>query len=335
MLHLIKETALVLHTSNITYILGTLIIAGFVSVYVIVILLSHSPRKAHPEELKYTTCDENGDLITDDLPSSPADGIILSVVVPSYNETGRILAMLTDAIEFLQKALPEQWEILIVDDGSSDGTSDYCLRLSHEIFKLKANQLRVLKFTENRGKGGAVRQGLLHIRGKYGLFADADGASKFNDAQSLLDNIKEMEKSTIKGEIYPTMAIGSRAHMVNTAAVIKRSFIRNCLMYGFHTLVWVFGIHSINDTQCGFKMFNREAIDEIFPYLHTEGWIFDIEILLLGIIKNIKFKEIPVSWHEVGGSKMDLAIDSLKMAKDLVIIRMAYILGIYNANKEC
>ncbi|SMN21540.1 similar to Saccharomyces cerevisiae YPL227C ALG5 UDP-glucose:dolichyl-phosphate glucosyltransferase, involved in asparagine-linked glycosylation in the endoplasmic reticulum [Maudiozyma saulgeensis] len=335
MLHLIKETAILLHTSNMSYILGTLIIAGFLSVYIIVILLSHSPRKAYPEELKYTTCDENGNHITGDLPISPEDDIILSVVVPSYNETGRILAMLTDAIEFLQKTLPDQWEILIVDDGSSDGTSDYCLKLSNETFHLKADQLRVLKFTENRGKGGAVRQGLLHIRGKYGLFADADGASKFNDAQLLLDNIKELEKTTSRDEMCAAMAIGSRAHMVNTEAVIKRSFVRNCLMYGFHTLVWVFGIHSINDTQCGFKMFNKQAIDEIFPFLHTEGWIFDIEILLLGIIKNIKFKEIPVSWHEVGGSKMDLAIDSLKMAKDLVIIRMAYILGIYNPNKEC
>lgn len=334
MLHLIKDTAMVLHTSNLTYILGTLLITGLISIYIVVILFSHSPRKPFPEELKYTTSDVTGELITGDLRTGPEDDIILSVVVPSYNETGRILAMLTDAIEFLKKTLPEKWEIVIVDDGSSDGTSDYCLKLSHEKFNLKPNQLRVIKFTQNRGKGGAVRQGLLHVRGKYGLFADADGASKFSDSQLLLDNIKQLERSE-NGKTYAAMAIGSRAHMVNTEAVIKRSFIRNCLMYGFHTLVWVFGIHSINDTQCGFKMFNREAIDEIFPYLHTEGWIFDIEILLLGITKNIKYKEIPVSWHEVSGSKMDLAIDSLKMAKDLVIIRMAYILGIYNANKEC
>lgn len=334
MLGLIKETAKLLGSSNIFYILTTLSVTILISIYIVVILLSHSPRKAYPEELQYITIDAKDSFIKGQLPSNPQDNILLSVVVPSYNETGRILAMLKDAIQFLEEKLPERWEIVIVDDGSSDGTSDYCLKLSRETFHLKPNQLRVIKFTENRGKGGAVRQGLLHIRGKYGLFADADGASKFSDVQLSLENIKEIEKGS-NDETLPAMIIGSRAHMVNTEAVIKRSFIRNCLMHGFHVLVWVFGIHSIKDTQCGFKMFNREAIDKIFPYLHTEGWIFDIEVLLLGLKKNINYKEIPVSWHEVGGSKMDLAMDSLKMAKDLVIIRMAYILGIYKADKEC
>ncbi|GMM55897.1 dolichyl-phosphate beta-glucosyltransferase [Maudiozyma humilis] len=338
MLSLIKETAMVLHTSNMTYILGSLLVALLVSVYLVVVLLSHTPRKPHPEELEYSTIEDGSDegIRKGKVPTSAEDGIVLSVVVPSYNETGRILTMLTDAVEFLQKTLPDQWEIVIVDDGSADGTTDYCLKLSRDTFHLKSGQLRVIKFVENRGKGGAVRQGMMHIRGKYGLFADADGASKFSDSKMLLEAIQSMEKpSKNSTSTQAAMAIGSRAHMVNTEAVIKRSFIRNCLMYGFHTLVWVFGIHSINDTQCGFKMFNREAIDAIFPYMHTEGWIFDIEILLLGLKKNIQYREIPVSWHEVDGSKMDLAIDSLMMAKDLVIIRMAYVLGVYNANKEC
>lgn len=317
-----------------------LIISGYLIIY----LLSHTPRLPFDEELEYQTIDGKGGLVRKRLPNvcsedkknnnnnnDQEDQIILSVVVPSYNETKRILTMLSDAIEVLQKEMGDKWEIVIVDDGSKDGTTEYCLKLSEEHFQLQEGQLRVVKLSKNRGKGGAVRHGLLHIRGKYGLFADADGASRFSDINKLIENIKVLEGPQGK----PAVAIGSRAHMVNTDAVVKRSFIRNLLMYGLHTLVFVFGIRSINDTQCGFKLFNRSAIESIFPYLHTEGWIFDVEILMLALGKKIPISEVAISWHEVDGSKMDLARDSINMAKDLVVIRMAYILRIYRDNKEC
>lgn len=76
-------------------------------------------------------------------------------------------------------------------------------------------------------------------------------------------------------------------------------------------------------------------MSEIFPHLHTEGWIFDVEILILGIRKKIPIEEVAISWHEVDGSKMDLARDSVNMAKDLVVIRLAYILGIYSDRVAC
>lgn len=308
----------------------TALLAKIVGIYLLVYLLSHTPRKPFPEELEYITIDNKDGVKRHKLTTSRDENIELSVIVPSYNETSRIFIMLKEAIEYLQDNLRDQWEIIIVDDGSSDGTTEYCLKLSREKFHLKPGQLRVIKFTQNRGKGGAVRQGMLHIRGKYGLFADADGASKFSDISKLLSNIKEIENNKIKsGGNSAAVVLGSRAHMVNTEAVIKRSLLRNTLMYGFHGLVYVFGIRSIKDTQCGFKLFNREAIDMIFPFLHTEGWIFDVEVLILAITKKIPIKEVPISWHEVGGSKMNLKIDSLMMAKDLVIIRLAYILGIY------
>lgn len=316
-------------------LLSTVIIALLVSGYLVVYLLSHTPRLPFKEELEFQTIDGES-VVKENLPSVSEqedgdDDILLSVVVPSYNETKRILIMLRDAISYLQVRMPRRWEIVIVDDGSKDGTSDYCLKLSREVFRLEKGQLRVVKFTKNRGKGGAVRQGLLHIRGRYGLFADADGASKFSDVDRLLTSIEKLEGSKLQAAV----AIGSRAHMVNTDAVVERSFIRNLLMYGLHTLVFVFGVRSINDTQCGFKLFNRQAINAIFPYLHTEGWIFDVEILMLALRKRIPIAEVPISWHEVDGSKMDLARDSINMAKDLVVIRMAYILHIYKDDKEC
>ncbi|CEP62493.1 dolichyl-phosphate beta-glucosyltransferase LALA0_S05e06876g [Lachancea lanzarotensis] len=321
--------------TNATVMLGTFLVVVLSSLYVVVLILSHWPRKPFAEELLYRSNGFQGDEISGQLVSvkdseENVDGIELSVVVPSYNEVGRILVMLTDAIEFLQKKLENKWEILIVDDGSRDGTSEYCLKLAHSTFKLQPGQLRVIKLGKNRGKGGAVRHGMLHIRGNFGLFADADGASKFSDCEKLLGAIKKSDENG-KGAI----AIGSRAHMVNTDAVVKRSFVRNFLMYGLHTLVFVFGIRSIKDTQCGFKLFNRPAILQIFPYLHTEGWIFDVEILILALKKQIPIKEVAISWHEVGGSKMELARDSINMAKDLVTIRLAYIMGIYSGKSEC
>ncbi|EJS41490.1 alg5p [Saccharomyces arboricola H-6] len=321
----------------------TFLVALVLSLYLLVYLFSHTPRPPYPEELRYTAIDESGVEITRALPNvgeaqkmDDDEEIILSVVIPSYNETGRILLMLTDAINFLKEKYGSKWEIVIVDDGSTDNTTQYCLKICREEFKLDYRQFRIIKFSQNRGKGGAVRQGFLHIRGKYGLFADADGASNFSDVAKLIEAVQTCEVSSRGVEaVKPVVAIGSRAHMVNTEAVIKRSMIRNCLMYGFHTLVFIFGIRTIKDTQCGFKLFNKPAILKIFPYLHTEGWIFDVEILILAIRKRIQIKEIPISWHEVDGSKMALAIDSIKMARDLVIIRMAYLLGIYRDDRKC
>ncbi|CCE63358.1 hypothetical protein TPHA_0E02660 [Tetrapisispora phaffii CBS 4417] len=321
----------------------TVIILIVSSLYLIIYAFSHNPRAALPEEDTFiVSIDSNGHEVKQDVTKVTKDNIdstgdvLLSVVVPSYNETKRIETMLTEAVEHLQKSFPNQWEIIIVDDGSSDGTTKFCLDLSKEKFNLKNNELKVIKLAKNRGKGGAVRHGLLRIQGKYGLFADADGASKFSDASKLIESIQEQETQDIKDNSpKAAIAIGSRAHMVNTEAVVKRSFLRNTLMYGFHALVYLFGIRSIKDTQCGFKLFNRQSIHEILPYLHTEGWIFDVEILMLGIRKGISIVEVPVSWHEVDGSKVDLARDSINMAIDLVVIRMAYLLGVYNDSKEC
>lgn len=258
--------------------------------------------------------------------ADPVDDIELTVVVPCYNETARLGIMLEEAVEFLEENYLKKYEILVVDDGSKDGTSAFALGMAEKL-QLAPHILRVCIFEKNRGKGGAVTHGVQHSRGKYTIFADADGASKFSDVEKLLKTTKLLDGG--KPLEAPALTIGSRAHMVNTDAVVKRSFIRNFLMYGLHTLVFVFGIRSIKDTQCGFKLFNKAAIREIFPYMHTEGWIFDVEILILALRKKVAVREVAISWHEVDGSKMDLARDSIDMAVDLMVTRLAYLVGIY------
>ncbi|ODQ78844.1 glycosyltransferase family 2 protein [Babjeviella inositovora NRRL Y-12698] len=298
-----------------------LALCGVAIIYLFVIVFSHSPREPFPSELTYLTADSgprNLPLVL----TAPAT-LKLSVVIPCYNETQRLGPMLEEAIAHLEAHYRSDYELILVDDGSSDGTIAYALEFAKNV-GLAPNILKCVKLERNRGKGGAVKHGLMHCSGKYALFADADGASKFSDVDRLVEAAYVTE---------PAIAIGSRAHMVNTDAVVKRSFVRNFLMYSLHTLVYVFGIREIKDTQCGFKLFNRAAVAKVLPNLHTERWIFDVEILILARRLAVPIREVGISWHEVGGSKVDLARDSINMAIDLVVIRMAYLLGVYKDNK--
>jgi dolichyl-phosphate beta-glucosyltransferase len=154
---------------------------------------------------------------------------------------------------------------------------------------------------------------------------DADGATKFSDVEKLELGIKSVEMNGLG------VAVGSRAHMVRTDAVVKRSFFRNILMRGFHFAVYILGIGFIKDTQCGFKMLTRKACERIAPHMHVEGWIFDIEMLILADMNDIPVVEIPVTWHEVEGTKMSLLKDSIQMLVQLLMIRLNYFLGIWKS----
>lgn len=300
-------------------------------VYATLILFSHKPRPPTSSESYYKTNDNSNTIYElptriDSVTPKRVSKVEVSVVVPCYNETERLGKMLSEATEYLEQHYPKNYEIIIVDDGSSDGTADYAIKLANG-YRLKPHTMKVIQLSKNRGKGGAVTHGLLHTLGKYALFADADGATQFSDVAKLIDYLESYPNE-------PAIAIGSRAHMVNTDAVVKRSLIRNFLMYGLHALVFIFGIRKVHDTQCGFKMFNSDSVQGIFPHMHTERWIFDVEVLLLGQMQGMKMKEIAVNWQEIDGSKIDLARDSIEMAIDLVVTRLAYLLGIYKLD-EC
>ncbi|GMM51709.1 dolichyl-phosphate beta-glucosyltransferase [Starmerella bacillaris] len=296
-----------------------LAIALVLLAYVLAAYFSNTPRAPFASELEFSTVDTTGELPTIfDAPTTE-----VSVVVPCYNEEMRLPELLKAAVPYLQENF-KRWEILIVDDGSKDRTVEIALNFARD--NSVNEKIRCCKFEANRGKGGAVTHGMNHASGEYILFADADNASDFSSLKSLLEAVK---KSTESGD-ERAVAIGSRAHLVHTQAVIKRSALRNALMRCFHLLVYFFGVRTIRDTQCGFKLFTRPAAAEIFPYMHTEGWIFDVEALLIAQRKNIPVNEIAISWHEVTGSKIDLARDSIQMAIDLVAMRFAYLFGIYN-----
>lgn len=326
----------------------------------------------HASEARARNDDPTKTDIADTGSIEPAE-VRMSVVFPAYNEEDRILPTLKEAVEYLdatfgrdphphhhQKTLPKRpvtprkhvmnaprddlsgYEILIVNDGSTDRTVDVALEFSRE--HGLHDILRVITLEKNRGKGGGVTHGLRHVRGEYALFADADGASKFSDLGKLMEGCEEVVDGAHRG-----VAIGSRGHLVGSEAVVKRSALRNFLMRSFHLVLMILtppATSRIRDTQCGFKLFSRAALPHIVPYMHAEGWIFDIEMLMLaesapavpvlghdgsviGSSPGIKVAEVPIDWHEVGGSKLNVIQDSIKMAIGLAVLRASWMMGVY------
>lgn len=174
---------------------------------------------------------------------------------------------------------------------------------------------------------------------------DADGATQFDE----LAKLEAAQRKFAHADV--GIVCGSRAHLQDEA-VAQRSALRNLLMYGFHVLVvLVGGISSVRDTQCGFKLFARRTAAQTFGCLHVERWIFDLELLFLALkYFDAPVAEVPVRWHEVGaclfgavlvfihgllvadGSKLSVVSASLEMARDLLRIRLCYMLGLWSVH---
>ncbi|KAL1919947.1 uncharacterized protein VTP21DRAFT_1879 [Calcarisporiella thermophila] len=287
------------------------------TVFVFLHIASPKPCPLSPSQRQYLSPNSKTPQPLPSLLESPT--LDLSLVIPAYNETARLPHMLDETIQHL-RSLKLKYEILIVDDGSKDATTDCALRWAQ---KNGVDELRVFKLPRNRGKGGAVTQGMLSVRGSYILMVDADGATQFSDLDKLRSRMSDIEREGLG------VVVGSRSHLVTTDAVVKRSFIRNFLMRGFHMLVYLLGVRGIEDTQCGFKLFTRKAAQRIFSNMHVEGWIFDVEVLVLARRMRIPVVEEQVNWHEVDGSKISLMRDSVQMAIDLMVIRLSYLLRVW------
>ncbi|KKU94100.1 MAG: hypothetical protein UY26_C0003G0250 [Candidatus Jorgensenbacteria bacterium GW2011_GWA1_48_13] len=203
----------------------------------------------------------------------------LSVIIPAYNEEKRLPATLIDVDRYLRSA-DFSCEIIVVDDGSKDGTAEIVKKFEDSI-----GNLRLIKNEENHGKGHAVKQGMLAAEGEYRLFMDADNSTSVDQFQKILPFLKEgyeviIGSRDIKGaELVPPQPLYKRA-----LGNIGNLVIQILLLWG----IW--------DTQCGFKCFSGKATQRIFSLVTIERWGFDVEALALGKKMGYKIKEVPVRW---------------------------------------
>ncbi|XP_043698437.1 dolichyl-phosphate beta-glucosyltransferase isoform X2 [Telopea speciosissima] len=225
----------------------------------------------------------------------PAEKYI-SLIIPAFNEEHRLPGALDETMSYLQQRAAKDksfsYEVVIVDDGSGDGTN----RVAFDFVKrYTIDNVRVILLGRNHGKGEAIRKGMLHSRGELLLMLDADGATKVNDLEKLEN---------------------------------QRKWYRNFLMKGFHIVVLLTAGPGIRDTQCGFKMFTRAAARKLFTNIHLKRWCFDVELVYLCKHFCIPIIEISVNWSEIPGSKVNpLSIPN--MLWELGLMSVGYRTGMW------
>ena len=229
----------------------------------------------------------------------------LSIIIPAYNEEKRIGATL-DKIHSFFKTKNYDFEVMIVDDGSTDRTAGVVAASG----LAKEGKLSILKNRSNRGKGFSVKNGILNSNGEYLLFTDADLSTPIEDVDKLL---KEISKDY-------DIVIGSRA-LKDSAVMVHQSCYREFMGKVFNFFVKTLLIKSFNDTQCGFKLFKREPAREIAREMLINGFAFDVEMLYLAKIKGYKVKEAGVAWENSSDSRVKLFRSPINMFLDLFEIK--------------
>jgi dolichyl-phosphate beta-glucosyltransferase len=229
-----------------------------------------------------------------------------TLVIPAYNESSRIEDCVRSVAQWA-RARPGgwDWETILVDDGSTDDTVAQARRVAAQ----EKHDLTVISYTPNRGKGAAIREGVLSSSGDPVLVTDTDLSTPLSEWVKLAERL-------------PThpVAIGSRA--MEQALVRKRQpFYRQLMGRTFNRFVRLFTVHGIGDTQCGFKLFRGDLARELFRAARIDRFAYDVEILYLAQRRGIPIAEVPVVWINSPESKVAVVRDSLRMLRDLPRIR--------------
>jgi dolichyl-phosphate beta-glucosyltransferase len=232
-------------------------------------------------------------------------GAGLTIVVPAYNEARRLPRTLPRVIEYA-KRLGEPAEVIVVDDGSTDGTGDVAAAAVGV-----GDPVVVLRSQLNRGKGAAVRRGVLAARFDHVLFTDVDLSTPIEEAAKL-------RAALARGA---DVAIGSRRLALSDVQV-RQPWLRELAGRTFSGLVSVMLLPGISDSQCGFKLFRRAAVRELFGRQRLDGFGFDAEVLWLARRLGYRVAEVPIVWRDDERSKVRLLRDSGGMLLDLGRVRL-------------
>ncbi|MBN2490156.1 MAG: glycosyltransferase family 2 protein [Planctomycetes bacterium] len=235
----------------------------------------------------------------------------VSVVIPAYNEEARLGATLDRVLGFLRERGHDH-EILVVDDGSRDGTAALAETYG-------GRGVRLLRNPTNRGKGYSVRRGMLAANRPQVLFSDAD----------LSTPIEELDKLAIPlREGAAAVAIGSRA-VAGAQVEVSQPFYRVAMGKIFNRMVRLIALGGLADTQCGFKLFTREAAQAVFSRQRFERFGFDVEVLYIARKLGLKIAEVPVRWVNSAETKVSAVRDAADMFLDLFRIRWNDLRGRY------
>lgn len=229
----------------------------------------------------------------------------LSIIIPAYNEEDRIGATLKKIAEFL-KTKDYIFEVLVVDDGSSDKTEQIVLKSELH----SSGRLRLIKNEINKGKGYSVKKGIINSFGNYVLFTDADLSTPIEEMDKLYGFI---------GKDYD-IVIGSRA-LAGSDVKVRQPWHRETMGKTFNLFVKCLLMRDFNDTQCGFKLFREGAARDIAGLMKINGFAFDVEMLYIAKSKGYRIREVGVSWENSAESKVKLFHSPASMFLDLFKIK--------------
>jgi dolichyl-phosphate beta-glucosyltransferase len=229
---------------------------------------------------------------------------VISVVIPAFNERERIPATLERVREYLDDS-GEEYEVIVADDGSSDGTVDFV-----EAAARGWPQLSVVALGRNQGKGAAVRAGMLRARGEHRLFTDADLSTPIEELPRLRERLGGACEVAIASRAVPGATID--VHQPGRREMMGRNYNR---------LVQLIVLPGLRDTQCGFKVFTAQAAVACFEPLRTKGFGFDAEALLRARRHGWEIAEVPVRWSHRDDSRVSALRDSGMVLLDLIRLR--------------
>lgn len=232
----------------------------------------------------------------------------LSLLIPAYNESQRISPALDRVIEYL-RTQTYAWELLIVDDGSRDETASLVAKRIEGI-----PNATLIAYQPNRGKGYAVRTGVLAAQGKWVVFLDADLSTPPEEIENALRYLNDGYEMVIGSRALPDSQIEKKPPLYRRLATAIFDLVKHLMV----------GLWQYSDTQCGFKAYKQEAVRPLYERAVIDRFMFDVEILYLAERKHLKVKEMAVRWADAAGSKVRFWEGVYNMMKDLTRIRWVH-----------